>query len=357
MIYHKIGYGGANKIMVFLSNLLIKNGYDVSIYTYASNDEPSYEVNSKIKLIKEKRISKKNFLRPVFDLFKVTKMIRREKPDIIISFLTINHVLSVIGTRFSKIPVIISERGDPNSESGVFPRVKQFFFYFAEGAVFQTKDARDYFGKKLQNKSVVIPNPAFKPNIILPDRKARKKEISFVGRFVMVQKRQDLMLKAFSQIAANYPDYKLVFYGDGIDMEKVKNLAVYYKLNDRVIFKGKTTNVLEHISKSELFIMTSDYEGIPNALIEAMSLGLPCISTDCDPGGARLLIENGFNGILVPKDDAYKLAESISYLIDNPLEADKLGDKAKEIVDDFSVEKNEKAWLKYIKDILNSKSE
>lgn len=356
IIYHKIGYGGANKILVFLINFLSRSGFDVSIYTYASNEKPSYELDPKINLIKETKVSENYFLRRFLEFFKVTKMIRRENPDIVISFLTNSNMFSVIGTRFSKIPVIISERGDPNSESGVLSKFKQFFFSFSEGAVFQTKEARDFFGEKLQKRSEIIPNPVFKPNIIISDWEMRKKEISFVGRFDMNHKRQDIMLKAFSQITEKHPDYRLVFYGDGNDLEKTKSLAMEYKLIDRVIFKGKVTNVLEQISKSKIFVLTSDNEGIPNALMEAMSLGLPCISTDCDPGGARLLIKNGNNGILVPKGDVNQLAKSISCLLDNPSEAERLGSKAKDIVDEFPAKKIEKLWLNYIKKILTEKN-
>ncbi len=353
IIYHKIGYGGANKMLTFLANRLVKGNFDVSVYTYASNEEPTYKLHDKITLIKENRVSHNYLFRRFIELFKVVKMIHRQKPDVVISFLTNSNVFSIIGTRFTKIPVIISERGDPRAEKGLLAKIKQSFFSLAEGAVFQTEGAKNFFPNKLQNRSTIIPNPVLMPDIKIQKWEDRKNEISFVARFDIKQKRQDIMIKAFAKIAARYPDMILVFYGDGDDIDRINELVVNYNLKGRVVFKGKVNNIIDQISTSKIFVLTSDFEGIPNALIEAMSLGLPCVSTDCEPGGARLLIKNGINGILVPKADIDAIANSIAFFIENSEIADKLGNKAKDICNDFSPENIEKAWVKYIEKIIN----
>jgi len=353
IIYHKIGYGGANKMLTFLANRLVKGNFDVSVYTYASNEEPTYKLHDKITLIKENRVSHNYLFRRFIELFKVVKMIHRQKPDVVISFLTNSNVFSIIGTRFTKIPVIISERGDPRAEKGLLAKIKQSFFSLAEGAVFQTEGAKNFFPNKLQNRSTIIPNPVLMPDIKIQKWEDRKNEIYFVARFDIKQKRQDIMIKAFAKIAARYPDMILVFYGDGDDIDRINELVVNYNLKGRVVFKGKVNNIIDQISTSKIFVLTSDFEGIPNALIEAMSLGLPCVSTDCEPGGARLLIKNGINGILVPKADIDAIANSIAFFIENSEIADKLGNKAKDICNDFSPENIEKAWVKYIEKIIN----
>ena len=97
-----------------------------------------------------------------------------------------------------------------------------------------------------------------------------------------------------------------------------------------------------------MFVMTSDYEGIPNALAEAMSLGLPCISTDCSPGGAALLMENGKNGLLVPVGDSDKLAEAMREYMDDPEFAEQMGRNAINIADTFSQEKILDQWISFI---------
>jgi len=179
-----------------------------------------------------------------------------------------------------------------------------------------------------------------------------KNEISFVGRFEIKQKRQDIMLKAFHLVQKEIKDIKLVFYGDGEDVNVIKTMVNNLKLNDKIVFRGKVDNVESHIYNSKLFVLTSDYEGIPNSLIEAMSLGLPCISTDCDPGGARLLIKDNINGLLVPKGDEKKIAEAILFLLRNPVSAYKIGQEARKILEEYSEDKIIYLWKTYIEKII-----
>nr|WP_269438233.1 glycosyltransferase [Phosphitispora fastidiosa] len=225
-------------------------------------------------------------------------------------------------------------------------------YIFADGCVFQTSGASRYFPKSVRRKGTVIPNfiNIEKPN--LHPIELRKNEIAFVARFELAQKRQDIMIKAFKLVIKKHPKVKLVFYGDGPDIDTVKTMVSEYDLSDSIVFAGVISNMDNVYRHSRLFVLTSEYEGIPNVLIEAMAYGLPVISTDCSPGGARLLIDSGVNGIIVPVNDFKKLAEAIIYLLDNPKIAEGYGAKAQEVVDRFKPAKILPMWQEYINAII-----
>ena len=133
------------------------------------------------------------------------------------------------------------------------------------------------------------------------------------------------------------------------DAVKEKNLV------DRVIFHGLVSNIPDAIREAKLFVLTSDFEGMPNALIEAMSVGLPCISTDCSPGGAAELIQSGKNGIIVPTGDATAIAEAIRKVLDKPIEAEKMGIEAQKIAERLKPEVIYGQWIEYIDKVMNRK--
>ena len=352
IIYHKIGYGGANKMITFVANALASSGFNVMIYTYSSDEEPEYQLNDSIQLIKETEHYGRSIKDRIHQVNKIINILKITRPKVVLSFMSTSNLYAIFSTRIFEIPTIISERGNPESEKRLISRIKQLIMRFSEGAVFQTEGAKKFFPKKLQNRSIIIPNPVIKTTIAIDNWNSRKKEISFVARFEVKQKRHDLILLAFQKVIEQYPEYKLCFYGDGEDLEEIIKLTEKLGLQSSVIFKGKVDNVVEQISKSKIFVLTSDYEGIPNALIEAMSIGLPCVSTDCRPGGARLLIENKVNGIIVPTGDHEAISEAILFMLDNPEEATKMGNEALAISERFSENVIADEWVNYTNSII-----
>lgn len=352
MVISLLNYGGASKMFVHLANYLVSKNYDVTIYTYLGKKSIN-TIKKEVKVISSIEKTSNLLLRKITPVINIRKILKEEKPDIIISFLTNSNFYSCLAKLGLNIPLIISERSDPYNENSVILSIMRFFYIFSSKIIFQTKEARNYFNKILRKKSMVIPNPVtLNENISLSEKEGKYK-ISFVGRFDIKQKRQDIMIKAFKQVLAVRKDIDLYFYGDGPDLDSIKMLIKREKINDNVFFVGKVDNVLEHIKDSTLFVLTSDYEGIPNSLMEAMSIGLPVISTDCSPGGAKLLIQNNWNGILIPKGDIYALSESIIYLLDNPTIRKEMGYNAKQINIKFENNKIMKKWEKEIEYLLS----
>lgn len=352
-VIHRLGYGGAEKILTFIANGLEERGYEIIVYTYEDIIQ-HYKLNENIQHIAEKKVSRTRRIRRFVQIIQIRKIINRIQPDIVISFLNNPNLLCIFATLFSKTPVIISERGDPFQGSGLFDMFRKFMYRFADGAVFQTDSAREYFADTLARKSYVIPNPVTIYNELKPVSK-RNNEIAFVGRFELRQKRQDLMLFAFSKVVDAHPEMQLVFYGDGPDEQKVRNITKQLRLTEKVRFAGLVNNIHIRIINARAFVLTSDYEGVPNALMEAMAAGLPVVATDCNPGGARMLINHQENGLLVPKGDVEAIAEAIIFLIENEETANRYGLKATEISERFAPDKIVDEWEQYILKIIANK--
>src|SRR5699024_245151 len=217
------------------------------------------------------------------------------------------------------------------------------FFRFIDGFVFQTEGAKSYFSKTIQNKGIVINNPVFiKYNDFnLPDK--RRKVIVNVGR-LHTQKNQTLLINAFKNISNYFPEYKLEIYGEGPLEYKLENQIKALDLTDKVTLKGTTNDLFAEIVDASLFVLSSDYEGMPNALMEAMALGLPCISTNCRPGGASELINDGKNGKITPIGSTEHLSHAMIDVLKHPLDAEKMGKKAKEICNTHSKENTFVFW-------------
>ena len=212
--------------------------------------------------------------------------------------------------------VIVSERADP-SGTGFFAKHRKKTFAFANGFVFQTEGAKACFSEDIQKRGFVIPNSINRSEVEVVPFADRKKKIVCVGRFELKQKRQDVLIKAFEIFYEKHPEYELVFYGDGEDMQASKAMADSSKASKNIMFPGAVKPIEQYIKDASMLVMPSDYEGIPNAIIEAMNMEIPVVSTDCRPGGARMLLGENEYGRVVPIGDFEGLAREMCYVADN----------------------------------------
>lgn len=245
---------------------------------------------------------------------------------------------------------IISERNDPAHFAGkkIVKIISRLLMKFADGYVFQTKQARDYYGKKISEKSTIIINPLLNLSKMQngPFSGERKKTIITVGR-LNAQKNQLLLIDAFSEIKKEYPEYHLEIWGDGPLRKDLERRILELKLEDSVLLPGSSNEILHEIYDEGIFVLSSDFEGMPNALMEAMALGLPCISTDCPCGGPKELIDNGINGLLVPPNNLTELINAIRFCIENYTKAVQFGIQAMEIRDVASPSQVAKQWIDF----------
>lgn len=340
-----LGYGGAAKILTFLANKLVETE-QISILFYEQK-EINRPLNDSINAVYIP-LSGSGMKTRLKRFFQLNKSIKHIKPDIIISFLSAPNFYATLIGIINRIPVVISERGDPSLDMTSKAQLQRRFYNLASGAVFQTDGAKECYPTKLQRKSAVIPNPVPNDSTIIHDASVSNHIISFVARFENRQKRQDLMLQALFIIVKNYPDAILKFYGDGEDEAMIREMTNQLGLQKNVQFMGYTSKVKEVIDESEVFCLTSDYEGIPNTLIEAMSIGMPVVSTDCTPGGARLLIQNEENGLLVDRQNPNQIAKAICKVFEDEGLRIKIGKEAKRIRERFSESNIVEEWRRYI---------
>ncbi|MBO5613537.1 MAG: glycosyltransferase family 4 protein [Prevotella sp.] len=341
--------GGAQRVAYNLIKWLQKNtSAEVQLLLY----RPLVVGNVKYDLGEIKHLYlNKGTLNRVLHLRRVLKDV---KPDVLVSMGTTNAIFDVPAILGLGIKHIISERNDPAHFGGsmVTRILSHTLMRMADGYVFQTKDAQSFYGGRIAKRSVIIPNPLFVggdyPNEQY--RNERKKIIVSVGR-LNKQKNHPLLIRAFKNISEEFPDYKLMIYGDGPERGRDEFLIEQLGLQGRVLLPGTIKNIPEKIYEAAMFVLSSDFEGMPNALIEAMALGLPCISTDCPCGGPRELTTNEQDCLLVPVGDENALANAMRRILKNPDVAQLMGKKAMDIREKLSVDKICRLWYNYFVDI------
>ena len=322
------GFGGAEKQNVMLANAMAERGYDVTIISI-SVDNNCYSLDERVKyLFLPDRQS--GVLRILTRYQDIKKMLLKLKPDVTVSFWFQSAYLTALMRKSITGKIIYSERGDPGDKeySGVLGLIRKLTLPRIDGFVFQSKGAQGYFDDKVQRRSIVIPNPVFVKAEDHPTVEERRKVIVTVGR-LHPQKNQKMLINAFALIADRIPEYTLEIYGDGDLKDELQKQIDELKLTNKVFLKGTSKRIHCLIYDAAIFVLSSDYEGLPNTLLEAMALGIPSISTDCKPGGAREIIDDCENGLITPIGDKRKLAESIIRVISDEDLQRKFSEKGK----------------------------
>lgn len=341
IIIGSIAGGGAERFTVNMANYLMEQEIEVFLYT-GKKEENEYELSSKIKRIE---IMQNSFLKDVIAIKK--DAVNNNIPTLIGIGIYCNLCACLDKLIGYKGKVIISERNAPKYDLISWKsRILRFFLYrFTDKMVFQTHQAYDFYSKSIQKKGVIIHNPIKQG---LPYRTGKNnKEIIFLGR-LMKQKNPHLMLDAFTDINLRYPEYILRFFGIGSLEGELRAIVKERHIEDKVVFEGWQGNAHELIKDSDIFVMTSDFEGMPNSLIEAMAMGFPVVSSDCPAGGPAELIVSGENGMLFKTGDKEDLVSKLEYLIVNIDEKERMGEAAKDIRNTHSDEVIIGKWLEII---------
>lgn len=338
-IIPNLGGGGAERVMAIVANYLAELNYKVS-FLFTKSVDIKYEINSNIKVIVNKEDTS-----PIGQIKFIRHNLKSKKGATCISFLTYQNLYMLTATIGLKIKTIVSERNDPSKTlygKNWLNSIRNILYVHADRIVFQTNGAKMFFPKKIQKKGTIILNP-INDKLPVPEDLKREKEIVAVGRLTK-QKNYPLLLKAFSKFSIEYPEYVLKIYGEGELKEELKNLATKLKIEKKVYFMGFCEDVHNKIINARMFVMSSEYEGLSNALLEAMAIGLPCISTDSPPGGARMVIKNGVNGILVENNNEKELVDALNILAKDDELVDKLAENAICIRKELSKDKICEEW-------------
>lgn len=353
--------GGAERVVTTLANRFV-NDHDVMIATeWVAENE--YEIDERINRVHvgltEKQESKGRISKIVDRHLNLRKFLKKEQPDIVIAFAQKANYRALMSTLGMKIPVIVSVRTNPYlhythlSDKILIP----FLYPKAAGNVFQTIGAKEFFSPKVQKKSKIILNPINPKYLNVSKPESREKVVVQSGRIVDF-KNQYMLIEAFVLVHEKHPDYVLKIFGtdskDGT-WESLEECIAKHQAKDYVFLMGGSSQLEKDLPGASLFAFSSDWEGLPNALMEAMAMGLPIVATDCPCGGPATLITHEENGLLVPIKDKEAMAAGINRLIEDRELAERLGEKARDIAEIANTDSICKQWEDYIYEILNQR--
>ena len=335
--------GGAERVTVVLAKQFHHAGWDVSITTLLLNDV-DYELNEGIHVIDLTTDRTSRIASIPKWLLGIRKTVKEIRPDVIISFVARINILTQIACKGIIENIIVSERNDPSCDGRgcLIDIATKILYPRAQIVVFQTKRAQKYFNTKIQKNSVIIPNPI---SVDVQAKIVDSKKIVSVGRLAK-QKNHKLLINAFFRVLQNYPEYKLWIYGDGELGPVLSEQVIKLGIEDKVFFPGNVLDIHAQISDAEMFVLSSDYEGLSNALLEAMMMGLPCISTNC--AGSDEVIQDEANGLLVPVGDETALYMAMDRLITNRKLRYTIAQNAKKEAEKFKTENIFHKWLEIV---------
>lgn len=349
---HGAGNGGAERVITTLASEFAKREYNVLMIT-TNEDNNDYIMNENVR---RKRIisSKKLKIIRTIDRIKILReSIIDFKGDIIISFSAIPNIQAIIATIGLKCNLIISERTDPKRyPKSIFGKFLRFCLYpCADTIIFQTEQAKEYFKKSIQNKAKIIMNP-IRDGLPISNRDKCEKKIIGIGS-LGEQKNWYVTLKAVEPFFKEFPDYILEIYGEGPDknvlQDLIENSCI---LRNHVYLKGFSNNINDILKTAAIYVSSSDYEGISNAMLEALAEGIPTICTDCPVGGARMIIKNNYNGILVPVGGYEEIYNALRKIASNEEFSRQLSKNALEIRNKFELSKIVDEWENVVKSYI-----
>lgn len=336
--------GGAERVIANLSNELVKRGHFVTILLTAEYII-DYELNPKVEVIQVSTKTENNSKKRVQRILALRKWLKQNRDAYIISMPTDTNIFVLLASLFLNVNITISERNDPNEYER--KKLRDIVYVLAKKVVFQTPDAKQYFGKRIQKSSTIIPNP-ISDSIQKIENSKREKCIVAVGR-LEEQKNHKLLIDSFEMLLKDYPEYELYIYGKGSLRDELTEYIQRNNLQERVFLAGFSKNVWEEAAHCTMYVLSSDYEGMPNSLMEAMAVGIAVVATDCPIGGPQLLIEHEKNGLLVPVGDKEKLYLAMRRLVEDEELSQSLARNAATISDVLSVQNICDKWIDYIK--------
>ena len=350
-VHAQIRLGGADRRLIDLANALAERGETVFLYLMSGDNYDGFWIHPDIR---QKVIAKKSSIpktQYISNLFSLRKILREDQIDLAISFLYPISIQLLLAKKGLPVRALISERGDPNKQpaGGIWQKLRDLTYPKTDAMVYQTQGARRYYLDRIGLDGRVIHNPVDVGDTFY--QPSGDHVIANVG-LLEPHKNQRRLLYAFSLFVKEFPDYRLRICGGGELEEELKTYAKELGVYDKVLFMGKVPEAYRLISRDEFFVLSSDFEGMPNALMEAMAMGMPCISCDCVPGGARELIRDGENGLLSALDDGEDLAEKMKCLAASSDLRSRLGKEAAKLKDSHASEKIYDLWYRYVLEVV-----
>lgn len=332
--------GGTERVIAVLANYMVEKSHEVKI-VMTSRNEVAYELQNGVQVISIGGSTGGSLSKRLKRIRDLRRLFKQDKEQVIVSFGTETNLFSLLAGAGLKNKMIVSERNDPNRCT--YPVLRNMIYRMADSLIFQTEDARRCFPKGIANKGTVIANP-LSGEIKKSNHGVRSRKIVTAGR-LEPQKNHRLLIEAFQGFTEQFPEYRLVIYGKGYLEEELKAFVKELHLEEKVLFAGFTGHIQEELCDAAMFVLSSDYEGVSNSLMEAMALGIPVISTDCPIGGSAMLIKDKENGLLVPVGNAKALTDAMKYMAEDSERAEDMGRRAEYVHEEYSAGKICEEWI------------
>lgn len=349
-----LSFGGAERATVSLANYFALHSQDVEIITFKGS-ESFYPLEELVTVYTadlgelEQSASLKRLFGSIKRIFVIRKIIKSQQLDVLIGMSFAMTWYTVLATMFTNTKSVGTERSNPYryKATKLNTFLRKFFYNFTDGYIFQTRRAARFFGNKKSERDIIIPNAIFNETVYsLSPPAERKKIICATGRLIKL-KRFDMLIDAFAKIADQIPGYMLFIFGEGEEKNDLENQIEYLGLKDRIILAGTDPQAVKFVNYASVFVLSSDFEGMPNALLEALAMGVPCISTRCEMGPDEL-IEDRVSGILTDVGSSEQLSEAMLEIIQNPDFAKKLSKNGRKLLKTHSIESISRQWLDYL---------
>lgn len=348
--------GGAERVFVNLADYFHKEGYEVVMVTQYRVEE-EYDlppgVGRILSDIGDEKVTRSRMLNFIRRLNKLHAIWKEQKPDLVLSCIGKNNFMTIVSAAGTSTRAVVSVVGEAGEEypTKMMRKLADLLFPHAAGIVLQTERSRAFFCNRVGVKAVVLPN-SLNPAFIRPRFEGkREREIVSVGR-MDGNKNHEMQVRAFAALPPAFAEYTLTIYGDGELRSYIEEIARRLGVAGRVRLPGVVPDVAERIGRASLFLLTSYSEGVSNALIEALALGLPVIATDVPSGGTEELVTDGVNGLIIPAGDQKALEKAMIRLLSDPVCANRLGREAAKIQEKLAPERVNALWKGYFEGII-----
>lgn len=360
LVISSLGGGGAERVMTLLANEWVERGDEVTLVTLASDRMDRYRLNPSVRRIALDVAGNSAHLlaaiaNNVVRIRALRRAIAAQRPDAVISFIAESNVRVLIAAAGLRVPVIISERTALNGHHmrGVWRTLRRWSYPRATAIVAQTRRSAAELEALVRRRVEVIANPVAvesRPNEANAGERAAARTLLAVGRLAP-EKGFDLLIDAFARAAPGHPGWNLVILGEGPLRAELERRIAEHGLGARTAMPGFDAHVRKAMRRADLFVLSSRYEGFPNALLEAMTEGLACLSFDCD-AGPRELIDHRQNGWLVPAGDVQALAGALDILMGDAGLRAQLARRARNVSAAYSPETILDQWNALVASVL-----
>ena len=364
-VIHSLQYGGAERVAALLVNHWAQKGNAVTLVTLDEVDTDSYAIDPAVKRVALGVMSHSpTVIHAVRNNWRRIRCLRQaiaeSRPDVVVSFTDKTNIVTLLAARPLPAGVVIAERIDPRRHSigRIWNGLRQLTYPQCNALVVQTQRVCDFVRPWVKGKPVyVIPNavPEHSDVVRTPgcdkgeraglDQANRNRStfhVAATGRLTE-QKGFDLLIQAFSKIAESHPQWHLEILGEGPLRATLQQLIEETGLSERISLAGWVSEPRGILQRANLFVLSSRYEGFPNSLLEAMACGVPAVGFDCD-SGPREIIRDGIDGVLVAEEDVTALANAMSRLMSDSGTRERMGQRAAEVMERFSLERFFRQW-------------